>query len=101
MKKLLVVLLAISALIVSVSIAYYFVVFLPKKEANYEIELKRIRRDIQNSQNNQFVPSTDNIESKLEDIESSMRQQERDRQMQADCESGGGSYAGSGTCVYR
>ena len=98
MKKLLFVLIGISALIASLSIAYYFGIFLPQKEKNYGEELKKIRSEIKNTQTRN---NSSEIESKLEDIESSMRQQERDRQMQADCESGGGRYAGSGTCVYR
>ena len=101
MKKILFVLIGISVLIVSISIAYYFVIFLPKKESTYTEELKNIRREIQSGQNNQSAPDTSAIENSLEDLQNSIQEQKRDSQMKNDCESGGGSYAGSGTCVYR
>lgn len=101
MKKIIFVLIGISAIIVSLSIAYYFVIFLPKKENTYIEELKKIRREIQNSQNNQSATDISGIESSLEDLQNSIQEQKRDSQMQNDCESGGGYYAGNGTCVYR
>ena len=41
------------------------------------------------------------LDGRLNNIENSLQEQERDSQMQRDCESNGGSYAGSGTCVNR
>ncbi len=101
MKKILFAILGFSAFIISLSVAYYFVIWLPKKELNYKTEIQELRKDLLNNQNNQTIINTSDINNKLDDLESSMQQQGRDRQMQVDCESGGGSYAGSGTCVYR
>lgn len=101
MKKILLATLGMSALIISLSVAYYFVVFLPQKETAYERELKNVRKEIQNVQNVKTETDTSGIESRLEDIEYSMQEQERDQRMQNDCESTGGIYEGNGICVFR
>lgn len=105
MKKFLIIILGSSVLISSLSVAYYFIIYLPRKEENYQTEFKRMHREIINTQNSieniNNSLNTNNTDNRLENIEYSIQKQERDRQMQTDCESGGGNYQGSGVCMYR
>ncbi len=92
------ILVGLSVLIISLSLSYYLLIYLPKRDKNYDIELKNIQKDLHS------VPkeiNTIDINSRLEEIESNQRIQDRERRSQNDCESTGGEYQGGGICVYR
>ena len=105
MKKILFALLGISALIASLSIAYYFVMFLPQRELENETRIKKIEEQTNKIQNNtqysQPASDTSDIQDELDAIQSSMQDQERDNQMRQDCERMGHYYEGSGVCRLR
>lgn len=101
MKKALFGLLGISVLIASLSVAYYFVIFLPQRK-NKEIseirnELLDMKRDFGDTPNS---VGTQDMENRLQYIEGSLQEQERISRIQADCESADGHYSGSGVCIY-
>lgn len=104
MKKIFFILACLSLLVISLSVAYCSVIFLPQKERANEIRIRKIEQHISNIRRNienaQATPDTSNIQDQLDDINNSIQEQKRDRQMQADCESNGGRYQGSGLCVY-
>lgn len=103
MKKILLIISGLCLITVSLSISYYFVIFLPQKEQINEAKIKKIEQqtsDIKQSVENMPAPvfqdNTD-IQQKLDD----MRQEQQDeRQNENNCESNGGRYQGNGTCVY-
>lgn len=52
---------------------------------------------------NKYIKSqqdTSRIESEIEDIQSTLEEQKREKQMENDCESTGGKYSGSGVCMF-
>lgn len=102
MKKVLFALLGISALIASLSVAYYFVIFLPQKELENETQIRKIEEQtnkIQRStQYSQPTSDTSDVQDQLDEIQSSIQEQERDNQMRQDCERTGHYYEGNGVC---
>lgn len=102
MKKVLFLLLAISALITSLSIAYYFVIVLPKQEQENETRIRKIEEQTnkiqRNTQYSEPTSDSSDIQDQLDEIQSSMQEQERDNQMRADCERSGNLYQGGGVC---
>lgn len=97
-----------SLLIVSLSVAYYFVVFLPQNEQvkkNYEAEVKKLRQENADIQSNlEYIQNdmqTSTPEVNQEEIKNSIKDTiSEEMQNQANCERLGGRYQGSGTCVY-
>lgn len=106
MKKILLTIASLSLLITSLSIAYYFVIFLPHAENTqkiYTTEIKKLQREnsainnrIENIQNNASSPATN-----TEDIQNTVQNVlDKELQNQANCERLGGRYQGGGTCAY-
>ncbi len=108
MKKLIIILSCLSLVIISLSIAYYFVLFLPQQQRINTEALKKIEQSTTNTEENtqynqNTQPNTDttDIQSKLNDINNSLQDQRRDQEMQHDCEANNGEYQGNGVCVYK
>jgi len=97
-KKVLLSMLILSAILALLSVAYYFTIFLPKQQEKYEKELVKLSREVKKSKSVEV--DTSEMESQLEEIEYSLQNQERDRRMQNDCESTGGEYGGNGVCIF-
>lgn len=96
-----------SLVLISLSLFYYLVVFLPQKELATEARIKRIEKqtlDIQSRVQNIPVyepQGNTKIEQKIEDVKNSIIQnQQEEQQNESNCESSGGRYQGGGTCVF-
>ena len=69
----------------------------PQRDKKYDVELKNIRRDDQSIS----TSNTDDVNNRLDEIQNNQERFSREMQLRNDCESSGGEYQGSGTCVYR
>ncbi len=105
MKKIFLLVLCIALIIISLSIAYYFVIFLPQ----YRTDLKKIQQDISETKDSiketqnsvediHSFPDTDNIESDVSDIKNALQEQQWEDDKRNSCESNGGKYLGNGSC---
>ncbi|GEM_PF-3046735 len=112
MKKLLLITACISLVIVSLSVAYYLVIFLPQKQKadeSLKTEIKKLQQEVSNTKdsidNMGSNTNTDDIKYQLEDVQNSIDQQKEDQeyenQRRAWCEEGGGTYYGNGSCITR
>jgi len=107
MKKIFLIIVSICLILITISISYYFVIFLPQKERQNEIIIKKIEqqtKNIRNSIDNLPAPEPQNtldMTQQFEDMRNSIIQNQQDeRQNEVNCESNGGRYQGNGTCVY-
>jgi len=104
MKKIFLVIFSLCLISVTASIVYYFLIFLPQQQRVNTTTLKKIEQSTikteKNTQNAQPTTDTSNIQGQLDNLNNSIDNQNRDRQMQIDCEANNGVYQGNGTCVY-
>ncbi len=99
MKTILIIIACISLITISLSASYYFVIFLPKQERVNTATLKRIEQSTVNTEGNtQPIIDTTDIQNKLDDINNSLQEQQRDTELRNNCESNGGVYRGNGVC---
>jgi flagellar basal body-associated protein FliL len=99
MKKILIIITCVFLVIVSLSIAYYFVIFLPKQAQINSATLNRIEQSTTNTkENTQSTINTTDIQNRLDDINSALQDQQRETEQQTNCESNGGVYRGNGVC---
>lgn len=107
MKKLLFISICLSLVIISFSIAYYFVIYLPKNEKTkslYETQIKKLQKktsDLQNSVDSLNYKRKVDYDSIMEDTQNSIKEKlNQENQNKSNCESLGGRYQGDGLCVY-
>jgi len=102
MKNAVIIILGLCLITVSLSIAYYFVIFLPQQQRITTATLKKIEQSTKNAEENtQYAqPTTDtsNIQGQLDNINNSLQKQQEDMDAKNNCEAEGGKYLGSGSC---
>ncbi len=106
MRTAFIIILSVCCIVVSVSIAYYFILFLPQQQRVNTATLKKIEQQaIKTKENTENIPSTSttSIENRLDDINNSIEQQNADMEYEQKrrgwCEQGGGIYYGNGSCI--
>jgi hypothetical protein len=104
MNKLFLIIACLCFIIISISIAYYFVLFLPNQERLNSIELKKIQEQTKNIKENSGNSSKSReIQDQLDNIQDAIKQQNEDAAYEAErkgwCEQGGGIYYGNGSCI--
>ncbi len=101
------ILLFLSLITASLSVAYYFAIFLPSQrtvESSYKEDLEEVRNDVKRNANRleevKKVNNESTYDEELYEIKSALDEQERDSGMRSDCEATGGHYSGQGVCVF-
>jgi hypothetical protein len=98
MKKLLTNILIICGIIACLSVTYYFLIFLPKQTLSDQKKLDEISKEVR--KNTPKPVDTYKLEEQMEELNYAQQRQEREGQMQRDCESNNGFYGGNGLCTY-
>lgn len=89
-----------TAILAFLSVSYYYSIFLPKNKNDQSTKLDEIGKEVQ--KNKQPInTNNNNLQTRLENIENMIQEEERDKSMQNDCVSTDGIYEGNGICVYR
>lgn len=105
--NILIVVTALFLILTSISITYYFIIFLPQSkrlETNLQTQIKKLQKDVSDTkdsiENPQYNSNTDtgDIEDKLDQIQSNMAEQQWEDEKRTSCESNGGKYLGNGSC---
>ena len=106
-KQILLILLGIAAVITALSVAYYFVIFLPQQQKETETlqnQIKKLQQEVSSTRESvedvQYRPNTDttDIQDRLDQIQSAMEEQQWENEKRTNCESNGGIYEGNGVC---
>lgn len=94
----------LAALIIACSIAYYFVIFLPKLKTTEYINQNQKGDTLGTTEKNKPIriiePTQDmsEFEDKLNEMQETLNQQQEKFEDQQNCENNGGKYLGSGMC---
>lgn len=98
---------SLSLILVSLSIAYYFIIVLPQKQKadiTFQNQIKKLQQEVfdtkESIEDTQYRPNIDttDIQDKLDQIQSAMEEQQWEEDKRTNCESNGGLYEGNGIC---
>lgn len=95
----------LSLMVISFSVAYYFVFFLPAKEKTnnaYQAQIRKLQRETSEIRDSvESIDSSSKQENTQEDVQSAIENKlNEERQNQSNCESTGGEYKGNGMCTF-
>lgn len=106
MNKIFIIFACICISLISLSIAYYFVLFLPQQQFINTATLKKIEQQTKEANENiENIPSANSsgIEERLDNMSDVLEQQNEDMEYEQRrrgwCEQGGGTYYGNGSCI--
>lgn len=106
MKKIFFIITSLSFFIASLSVAYYFIVFLPHREnmqKTYNAEIRKIQEENSDIRGRleSIQDSVDSSNTNAEDLQNSIQNTlNKEMENQANCERFGGRYQGDGLCAY-
>lgn len=107
LKNIFLIISCIALIIISLSVAYYFVIFLPQQQKaniNLQNQIKKLQQEVSSTreavEETQYRPNVDttDIQDKLDQIQSAMEEQQWEEDKRTNCESNGGIYEGNGIC---